>query len=257
MSPADRDKAYARINDALIQKYGIVELSGEQVTDYHTQALKVPAALFKRLNELEKSKPRSAAQPGEGGPTPMMNVLVNVDSTSPQQMLGVARRDFYLLAGQRSFAVNFLKGIIGMWCTHMMVLAVAVACSTYLTGVISLLCTLFLFGAGLFTDYIQPLGRGQGSRRRPARIGISADESFAPGGAHRSVLPPPTSSPAPMKSIAGGCAASSMCSRMCRATIYTNTWPTASTYPGTTCCWWTIFCRSSAIFYPGRSWPFT
>ena len=159
MTPEQRTQAFARINDALIEKYGIVELAGKEVTDYHTQALEVPPALFKKLNELEKSTPR-VDRSGEGGP-PMMNVLVNVDSTSPQQMLGVARRDFYLLAGERSFPINFLKGITGMWCTFMLVLGVAIACSTYLSGVISWLCTMFLFGAGLFTDYIQQLATGR------------------------------------------------------------------------------------------------
>jgi hypothetical protein len=91
----------------------------------------------------------------------MMNVLVNVDRISVQQMLGVARRDFYLLADDRSFEINFLKGIVGMWCTFMLILGVGIACSTYLSGVISWLCTMFLFGAGLFSDYIQQLAEGK------------------------------------------------------------------------------------------------
>ncbi|HWY85918.1 MAG TPA: hypothetical protein VNX28_04295, partial [Gemmataceae bacterium] len=56
---------------------------------------------------------------------------------------------------------NFLKGILGMWCTFMLILGVGIACSTYLSGVISWLCTMFLFGAGLFTDYIQQLAEGK------------------------------------------------------------------------------------------------
>src|SRR5581483_3886459 len=89
-----------------------------------------------------------------------LQVLVSVDrvsSTAQTQMLGVAKRDLYVLAAERPFWINFLKGIIGMWFTFMLVLGLAVACSTYLSGVISWLCTLFLFGAGLFADYIQQL----------------------------------------------------------------------------------------------------
>jgi hypothetical protein len=159
MSVEERDQALTRINEDLIRKYGVYEVAGKEVTDYHTQTLEVPSAFFKRLNELEKESPRDALL-GGGGPG-MMNVLVNVDSISVQQMLGVARRDFYLLAADRSFEVNFLKGIVGMWCTFMLILGVGIACSTYLSGVISWLCTMFLFCAGLFVDYIQQLAEGK------------------------------------------------------------------------------------------------
>lgn len=158
MTPEERQQAFERINLDLIRKYGLLEMPAVEVTDYHTQVMTVPSAFFKRLNELEKESPREV-QPGIGS-APMMNILVNVDRTSVQQMLGVARRDLYLLADERSFEINFLKGIIGMWCTFMLVLGVAIACSTYLSGVISWLCTMFLFGAGLFTDYIQSLAEG-------------------------------------------------------------------------------------------------
>ena len=32
------------------------------------------------------------------------------------QMVGMARRDLYILADERPFWMNFLKGIAGMWC---------------------------------------------------------------------------------------------------------------------------------------------
>jgi hypothetical protein len=159
LPPEEHEKAFDQINEDLIQKYGVIEKAGVEITDYHTQTLKVPSSFFKKLNDLEKESPREV-QPGGGGPG-MMTILVNVESTSVQQMLGVARRDLYILADERSFEVNFLKGILGMWCTFMLILGVGIACSTYLSGVISWLCTMFLFGAGLFTDYIQQLAEGK------------------------------------------------------------------------------------------------
>jgi hypothetical protein len=159
LTTEEREKAQAQISDDLVRKYAVYEIAGVEVTDYHTQELKAPPALFKRLTALETESPRKAK--GEGGGPGMMNVLVNVDRISVQQMLGVARRDFYLLADDRSFEVNFLKGIVGMWCMFMLILGVAIACSTYLSGVISWLCTMFLFGAGLFVDYIQQLAEGK------------------------------------------------------------------------------------------------
>ena len=159
LAPEEHEKAFDQINEDLIQKYGVIEKAGVEITDYHTQTLKVPSSFFKKLNDLEKESPREV-QPGGGGPG-MMTILVNVESTSVQQMLGVARRDLYLLADDRSFEINFLKGIMGLWCTFMLILGVGIACSTYLSGVISWLCTMFLFGAGLFTDYIQQLAEGK------------------------------------------------------------------------------------------------
>jgi len=147
----DEDK---KLSDAfereVIEKYGVYELRGEQVTDYHTQSQEIPAALFKRL-AAEHKDPN----------VPQMRVWVSVDPAPEVQMLGAARRDFYLLAADRSFEVNFLKGVVGMWCSHMLVLGIAVACSTYLSGIISWLCTMFLFGAGLFTEYLQQLAENR------------------------------------------------------------------------------------------------
>ena len=71
------------------------------------------------------------------------------------QMVGVAQPDFYLLAYEMPFWANFLKGMVGMWCTDMLVLGVALACSTYLSSVISFLGTMFLFVTGLNLEYLR------------------------------------------------------------------------------------------------------
>ena len=76
-------------------------------------------------------------------------------------MLGAARRDLYLLADEMPFWQNFLKGIVGVWCTNMLVLGIAVALSTYLSGMISWACTMLLFGAGMFTEHMQKLAEGR------------------------------------------------------------------------------------------------
>jgi ABC-type transport system involved in multi-copper enzyme maturation permease subunit len=164
-SKDEEKKAKARIMEELIQKYGVYEEAGIEVTDYHTQSVSVPVALFKKLQELEKTAPREGV-PGAGGAS-MLNVLVNVEYPSVQQMLGAARRDLYLLKADRSFEINFLKGIAGLWCTFMLVLGLGIACSTYLSGVISWLCTMFLFGSGLLTDYIQSLASGRSTGGGP------------------------------------------------------------------------------------------
>jgi ABC-type transport system involved in multi-copper enzyme maturation permease subunit len=135
--------------DALINKYGIYEIGGVEVTDYHTQSRTIsPTFIRKVLADAGKRTDEKA---------PLMYVLVSVDRAAETQMLGVAARDLYLLATEKPFWVNFLKGIVGMWCTHMLVLGIAVALSTYLSWIISFLCTMFLFVAGMFTEYLQAL----------------------------------------------------------------------------------------------------
>jgi hypothetical protein len=147
-------KQPADVEEKLLEKYRLFEVGGVEVTDYHTQTLQVPAAFFKFLRELDQKAPR-IGEPGNRPPALM--ITVNVDRISQSQLVGVARRDFYMLAAEQPFWQNFFKGILGMWFSFLLVLGIAIACSTYLSGVISWVCTLFLFGAGLFNDYIQDL----------------------------------------------------------------------------------------------------
>jgi hypothetical protein len=69
-------------------------------------------------------------------------------------MIGVAKRDVYVVATVLPFWQNFFKGIIGLWFCVLLVLGLAVACSTYLSGIISLLCCFFLYGGGRLREYI-------------------------------------------------------------------------------------------------------
>jgi hypothetical protein len=91
----------------------------------------------------------------DGAPLPAVRVFVSADVAAQAQMVGVAQPDFYLLAYEMPFWLNFLKGIVGMWCTDMLVLGVALTCSTYLSSVISFLGTMFLFVAGLNGEYLR------------------------------------------------------------------------------------------------------
>lgn len=141
----------AEIESELIKEYRVYQRSGVPVTDYHTQVIEVPAAFFAALQA-----DGAAAAPGDDrAAPPALRALVNVDFGAESQMLGVAPRDFYLLAAEGAFWVNFLKGIVGMWCTTLLVLGVAISCSTYLSGVISLLTTLVVLGFGMWTDFLQ------------------------------------------------------------------------------------------------------
>lgn len=148
-----RKEKLAEINAELAGKHGVHVAAGVVAVDYHTQSLAVPGALFKKLY----------ADQGKGQdvtPSPAMQILVTLEKNSGPQLLGAARRDLYILAGDNSFHINFLKGSLGLWFTTCLVLGIALACSTYLSGIISMLTTVFLCGAGLFRDYITSLIAG-------------------------------------------------------------------------------------------------
>jgi hypothetical protein len=159
-----RAEQLERIQSELISQFKYYDVPRQEVVDYHTLTLggenkdevgKQLALLFSKLAE----QPRSRGQSGER-PPPVLKVLVSVDAESAAQKLGVAKRDLYVLAAEGPFWANFFKGIFGMWCTVMLILGIAVAASTYLSGIISFLVTMFLLGMGFFKDYIQEIASG-------------------------------------------------------------------------------------------------
>jgi ABC-type transport system involved in multi-copper enzyme maturation permease subunit len=132
------------VDNQLAEKYGYYELQSADVVDFHTQAIDIPSGLFKKLGEWRAQKsPR---------PDPL-RVTVRCDSRT--QYLGFARYDFYLLDATRGFEQNFFKGLVGLWYRMLLVIGLGVTCSTYLSGVISFLATMFLYGAGLLVDFIR------------------------------------------------------------------------------------------------------
>src|SRR5204863_8898168 len=76
---------------------------------------------------------------------------------SPTQFLGVARHDLYLLASEQPFALNFMKGALGLWLRLVLVIGVAVACSTYLNGVVTFAVVIFLLLLGFGRWFIMLL----------------------------------------------------------------------------------------------------
>jgi ABC-type transport system involved in multi-copper enzyme maturation permease subunit len=152
MTPAEVDREF-------IDKHGYYEVAGVEVTDYHTQKIEIPARLFKKL--LQDAQERGPDVLGaDGKPAAVMQVAVSVDPVSRTQLVGVARRDLYLLTGELPFELNFIKGAIGLWFTMMLLLGLALALSTYLSGIISFICAGFLFLLGLLSDFIRSVAEG-------------------------------------------------------------------------------------------------
>ena len=89
---------------------------------------------------------------GTKKPAPRLNIYVKCESSG--QMLGMAAPDLYLLEYEQPFAVNYVKGMVGIWCWMVIVIGLAVACSTYLSGVLSLLATAVIFIFGFFPEHL-------------------------------------------------------------------------------------------------------
>jgi hypothetical protein len=90
----------------------------------------------------------------------------------PSQYYGVAQADFYLRAGQGSFAMNYLKSCLGVWFSMLLTTAMGVMFSTFLAGPVALLATLSVAMVGQFREFIARLFESQ----------VTGDFSIVPGG---------------------------------------------------------------------------
>ncbi len=68
------------------------------------------------------------------------------------QLLGAAEPDLYILQDSMPYSVNFLKEH-WPWCRLCIIVGLAVALSTYLSGVLSLLATMLIYIFGFFTEH--------------------------------------------------------------------------------------------------------
>jgi hypothetical protein len=170
-----------QISRLLAEKHGLYEVLSKEIADYHTEFISLPAALFQNALATEH-KPEASAKSGAsasalsgktgpssvptGGEDPQLIVLVKCEDGG--QYLGVARHDFYLLAADGDFKWNFFKGAAGLWLRLCLVTGLAVALSTYLSGVISAMTTFFLYAGGGFKDFVQSLAEGKNIGGGPA-----------------------------------------------------------------------------------------
>jgi hypothetical protein len=143
-----------KVDAMLAEKYGYYQIPSKVIVDYHTQQIDLPSGLFR--NALASTSKRATVA-GDTRP-PLLTVSVKCESGG--QYLGCARYDFYILAKERSFALNFFKGAIGLWLRLCIVIGLAVACSTYLSGVVAFLATSFVYLAGFFHHYVQSVASG-------------------------------------------------------------------------------------------------
>lgn len=148
--------SWPKVND-LAEKYGIFELRGKEVFDYTVMGIEVPTGIFK--NALQDNPQPIMVRDGQGveRPQPGPRLSIYVKCESGGQLLGMAEPDLYLLEYEQPFELNFMKGMVGLWCRLCIVVALAVACSTYLSGILSFLAAGFIFGLGYFSEHLNDL----------------------------------------------------------------------------------------------------
>ena len=144
-------KGWPAVNE-LAKKHGFYERSGKEIFDYHTDAIAVPVGLFENA---KSGDPKAS----EGKPAPP-RVSIYVKCNTRGQLLGMAVGDLYVLSSERSFHENYFKSSFGLWCRVCIIIGLATALSTYLSGVIGLLATGLLFLAGYISEHLNDIASG-------------------------------------------------------------------------------------------------
>jgi ABC-type transport system involved in multi-copper enzyme maturation permease subunit len=161
------DSKWAKV-DQLAEQYGRYIYRNWQIFDYHTTSIPVPSGLFRNAAQGKPKDDPNSLTPGR----PPYRLQVQVKCETPSQFVGAARYDLYFLESEGNFSLNYFKGSFGIWFRLVIALAIAVALSTYLAGVLSFLIAMFLFISGFFLDFIQEMAKG-------LNIGGGPMESFA------------------------------------------------------------------------------
>ena len=156
-------EARIKAENELAEKFGYWEIPSQQVTDYQTQTLLLPAGLFRNALASDPQRASELKALGNDLPPPFR---VRVTCDSPTQYVGMAKHDLYLRLDDASsserllFAINFYKGAFGLWLQLALLIGLAVILSTYLNGVISFLVALLLFLGGWSREFIESVAQG-------------------------------------------------------------------------------------------------
>lgn len=143
-----------KLADQLAEEFGFYEVGSVEVYDYHPATISIPTGLFRNAR---------SGSPKAGEP----RLTVYVKCLSGGQMLGMAQGDLYLMEGEKTFSENYFKNSFGLFCRALILVGIAVTLSTYLSGVISLLATLFLYISAYFSEHLRDVATGQSTGGGP------------------------------------------------------------------------------------------
>jgi ABC-type transport system involved in multi-copper enzyme maturation permease subunit len=102
---------------------------------------------------------------------------VHLSCRSPNQYLGTAANNLYLLVAEKNWVVNYFKGLTGIWFYMVLITTIGVVLSTYLNAPVSMMVTVLLILAGQprVLSYINDLALPEDEINRP---GGSTAQSF-------------------------------------------------------------------------------
>lgn len=86
---------------------------------------------------------------------------IKIQCEEPGQYYGMAQADLYIRAADRLFGWNFLKSYVTMWLQMLVVTAFGVMFSTFLTGSVAMLATIFAIVMGYFSHNIVSVATGE------------------------------------------------------------------------------------------------
>ncbi len=73
------------------------------------------------------------------------------------QYIGVGKGDVYFRGGDQLYWLNFVKGYLGIWCQMVIIIAMGVAFSTFLSAPIVMLGTLVMIIIGFYTPFVREM----------------------------------------------------------------------------------------------------
>jgi ABC-type transport system involved in multi-copper enzyme maturation permease subunit len=167
-------KSEAEAEEQVAEEMGFYQKLSREVTDNHTQSFTIPGGLLRTANK--KTTPNGKA------------LTVRVVCNDLTQYVGMAKFDFYVRADdpdagddRARFVMNFFKGATGLWLRLMLVIGLAVALSTWFSGVIALLVAMMVYVGGLFQDFIAQVAEGSNPGGGPLEslYRLSRGESIA------------------------------------------------------------------------------
>ena len=173
-TPANK-QAWDAVNK-LAEKFGFFEVRNKEVFDYAVMGIEVPSGLFRNA---QQGDPGTIEDKKDGKKRPAPRLSIYVKCESPGQLLGMAEPDLYLLEYEQPFALNYVKGMIGVWCWLCIVIGLAVACSTYLSGVLSMLATAVDLPRRVLPRAHQRCGHEPQRRRRAVREHVAPAQGGA------------------------------------------------------------------------------
>jgi hypothetical protein len=150
-------------DEDLASKYGYFEFPAKDVGRGNFY-IDVPSGIFKHALGTDEALSQELAQ----RQITRAPVELRVRCETRTQYVGMAKYDLYFRADDHTgahdrarFIWNFAKGQVGLWFRLCFVIGLAVATSTYLSGLISFLLTAALYLGGIFKESIRVLARGE------------------------------------------------------------------------------------------------